>query len=359
MNERVPGFDEPNDSAESRKSGRPEKSRLTTADHRTRKLQVEVAHLVGPGSLRVRNGMPHWRPVTGPELSLHPERLRTVLVHGVADLTGKALRLLWRHGVQVSFVGRRFPELTGRIAPPSSAPALACWQHWAVRDPNFVLEQARWIVGQKLSSVAKAAAAKARRGNPSLAAVRSKACAACERLASHHSLAALRGVEGAVAAAWYSALRPLIPGKKFVRAYHPPPDPVNAMLSLGYMLMLARVEATASGVGLDPVVGVLHQIRAGRPALACDLMEPLRADVDLMVVGMVRQKRFGEADFSGDCNKGVRLRRSSYRRFLHAFEERYHAQRQDGSSGEQVVALVETFARAVRGWRRNQQSEDK
>ena len=99
---------------------------------------AEMAHLVGPGVLRVRNRMPCWEPLAGQPLLLHPERLATLVVHGSADMTAAALRLLWRHGVQLSFLNRWGNRLLGRVSPPADrAPALACWQHWAVADPQF------------------------------------------------------------------------------------------------------------------------------------------------------------------------------------------------------------------------------
>ena len=49
------------------------------------------------------------------------------------------------------------------------------------------------------------------------------------------------------------------------------------MLSFLYALVRAECDAALEGVGLDPQVGYLHALRPGRPALALDLMEELRA----------------------------------------------------------------------------------
>ena len=60
------------------------------------------------------------------------------------------------------------------------------------------------------------------------------------------------------------------------RNRRPPRDPVNAMLSLAYSLLVKDLTVTVAAVGFDPFLGFYHQPRYGRPALALDLMEPFR-----------------------------------------------------------------------------------
>ena len=110
--------------------------------------------------------------------------------------------------------------------------------------------------------------------------------------------------------------------------------------------------AEIAATGLDPLVGVYHQPRAGKPALACDLMEPFRAPlVDQLVLAQVRKGIFRREHFT-DSDKGVRLRPDDFRRFLKAFEERFAA-----SSGQSFAArvrsTVEQFAADVRKWARD------
>jgi CRISPR-associated endonuclease Cas1 len=60
------------------------------------------------------------------------------------------------------------------------------------------------------------------------------------------------------------------------RNRRPPVDPVNALLSFAYTLLVRAWTVTLSAVGFDPYRGFYHQPRYGRPALALDLMEPFR-----------------------------------------------------------------------------------
>ena len=52
------------------------------------------------------------------------------------------------------------------------------------------------------------------------------------------------------------------------RNRRPPTDPVNAMLSLSYALLVRLFSNTISSTGLDPYLGLYHRPRHNRPALA-------------------------------------------------------------------------------------------
>jgi CRISPR-associated endonuclease Cas1 len=119
------------------------------------------------------------------------------------------------------------------------------------------------------------------------------------------------------------------------------------------MLLLSRVEAQAAAVGLDPLVGVYHQPRAGKPALACDLIEPLRVPlVDQLVLGQVRQGFFQTQHFYHTA-RGVRLHKDHFRRFLEAFEQRYTSQPTHETFESQARRIVAEFAAGVRHWARS------
>jgi CRISP-associated protein Cas1 len=64
--------------------------------------------------------------------------------------------------------------------------------------------------------------------------------------------------------------------------------PVNAMLNYAYAVLESQVRITTLSQGLDPTVGYLHACRPGCAALVCHLMEPLRSQVDCLVLDFVR-----------------------------------------------------------------------
>ena len=116
-----------------------------------------------------------------------------------------------------------------------------------------------------------------------------------------NNLDSLRGFEGKAGAYYFGAWRVLAP-KGFTfngRAYYPPPDPINSMLSFGYALLTKDVITAIQLVGLDPYIGFFHAVQDGRPSLALDLMEEFRVIiVDRMVLTLLKQRQITPADFN-------------------------------------------------------------
>jgi CRISPR-associated endonuclease Cas1 len=57
-------------------------------------------------------------------------------------------------------------------------------------------------------------------------------------------------------------------------------NPPNAMLNYLYALLESEARLALAALGLDPGIGVLHNDTRTRDSLACDLMEPVRPQVD-------------------------------------------------------------------------------
>lgn len=137
------------------------------------------------------------------------------------------------------------------------------------------------------------------------------------RLSSRSSsIASVRGFEGAAAAAYFQGLRACFPPSlEFTaRRRRPPPDPVNACLSLGYTLLHADAVAVCHGAGLDPMLGLFHEPSFGRESLAADVIESLRPRIDEWVWGMFRERKLTRSAFHDD-NGAVLLGKAGRRRF--------------------------------------------
>lgn len=106
------------------------------------------------------------------------------------------------------------------------------------------------------------------------------------------------------------------------RNRRPPRDPVNALLSLGYSLLTKDLTVTCYAVGFDPMVGFYHQPRHGRPALALDLMEPMRPlIVDSAVLSAVNTRMISGRDFVL-AGRSVSLTATGRKNFFRAYESR-------------------------------------
>ncbi len=124
-----------------------------------------------------------------------------------------------------------------------------------------------------------------------------------EELAIAVNLDEIRGIEGMAASEYFAVFNQLIVDQKedFVfneRNRRPPLDPVNALLSFIYTLLVHDVRSALETVGLDPTVGFLHRDRPGRPGLALDLMEEFRPVIaDRLVLSLINRRQVAPNGF--------------------------------------------------------------
>jgi CRISPR/Cas system-associated endonuclease Cas1 len=150
---------------------------------------------------------------------------------------------------------------------------------------------------------------------------------AIEPIERTEKIDSLRGLEGAGSAAYFGVFGQLIRGSGFgfeTRNRRPPLDPVNALLSFGYALLLHDVQSAVNIVGFDPYLGYLHTERYGRPSLALDLMEEFRPlVVDSMVLAAINRRVLVVEDFVTEPISGaVSLTPEGRKKFLRAYEQR-------------------------------------
>jgi len=134
----------------------------------------------------------------------------------------------------------------------------------------------------------------------------------------------VRGIEGDAARLYFRAVGRVIEEREFgfsARTRRPPRDPVNAMLGFCYGMLVTECIGAAQSVGLDHQIGFLHQPRAGRPSLALDLAEELRAATDRFVVSRIRRGQVDRADFTRTPGGGCYLNDDGRERLIAAWED--------------------------------------
>ncbi len=105
------------------------------------------------------------------------------------------------------------------------------------------------------------------------------------------SAESLLGLEGMAARTYFEGFFELLRGRHEFdvtgRNRRPPRDPVNAVLSFVYSLLVKELTIVLQAVGFDPLLGVFHRPRFARPGLALDCAEeyrPLLADSTVLMV---------------------------------------------------------------------------
>ena len=180
---------------------------------------------------------------------------------------------------------------------------------------------------------------------------------AMEACAGAATVASLDGFEGTAARAYFDSAMGFNksdmqwPGRR----QHPATDPLNALLSLGYTLIMHELTGLLEGAGLDPYIGYLHQPDRGRPSLALDLMEPFRHPLaDRLTLALVNREMIQAGDFHADSERpGVFLKPQALRKYFGEWE-RWMLDRspETGLKGtrwrEALKAEVEKLAAALR-----------
>ena len=141
------------------------------------------------------------------------------------------------------------------------------------------------------------------------------------------SLQTLLGIEGAGASVYFSNFGEMIRSDEGAfdfrtRNRRPPRDPVNAVLSFLYSMLIKQALVSAIAVGFDPYMGFYHQPKYGKPALALDLAEEFRPIVaDSAALTLFNNSELAPGDFVARSGS-VALTDTGRKAVIRAFERR-------------------------------------
>lgn len=250
--------------------------------------------------------------------------LQRVFMRGNVTLDSSLLGKLGNHGVGVVILSGRKAEPTLFLPRPHNDATRRLAQFREACDADRCLAISRRVVWDKLTAQmgflkskldtrpdARYEISRALRGLGGM----------LEQVAGIAGVAELRGLEGASANLYFSALAALAPASLNFhgRNRRPPRDPLNAVLSLGYTLLHAEAILAAHAVGLDPWVGFYHAPAFGRESLASDLVEAQRPRVDAWALALFNKQTLRAEDFS-TSQEGCFLGKAGRERFYHAWE---------------------------------------
>ena len=255
-------------------------------------------------------------------------KVSSVVLVGNVGVTTPAIAFLLDNGIELVYLNSQ-GKLRGRLigATPLNI-ALRQTQYAKMQESAFALAVSRAVVEGKLTNYRTLAQRWGReRGDDAFRTAAEALATHIDAVAGAADLAALRGVEGAGSKVYFGALRAALRGPWTFekRARRPPPDPVNALLSLGYTLLGENIFSALEIVGLDPYAGFFHADAYGRPALALDLVEEFRGVIaDLVALMLVNKRVLDQKDFrEEDAERGgVYLSERGLRKYLHYYTVR-------------------------------------
>jgi CRISPR-associated endonuclease Cas1/CRISPR-associated protein Cas4 len=266
-----------------------------------------------------------------------------LVLMGAVDVTAPILHELMRREIPVSWYTGGGWFLGHTTGTGHRNVELRTAQYRASFDPAFSLRFARGLVASKLRN-GRTLLRRNWRGEPSgdagdgpsgesprvpdavLGGLQRSARAAAEA----KDLSELLGVEGNGAAIYFGAFgatlrteADAVGGFDFRnRNRRPPTDPVNAILSFLYALLVRELNVILSAVGFDSYRGFYHQPRYGRPALALDMMEPFRPLIaDSVALTAINNGEVKPGDFVY-AGRACALAGSGRKKVIAAFERR-------------------------------------
>ncbi|MCB0086005.1 MAG: CRISPR-associated endonuclease Cas1 [Caldilineaceae bacterium] len=265
-------------------------------------------------------------------LATQPVRdLEQLVLYGNVQLTTPAAALLLRHDVHVIFLGR-YGDYRGTLLHQGSKFARLRHRQLLLSSRSDEMRQvAVQIVRAKLRHQRDLLQTLAEQVGSQSAGALQAAAQGIEQMRkacpSAGTLDAVRGFEGKGSAFYFGGMRTLLDKSWSFerRAYYPPPDPFNALLSFGYGLLRKDIEATAHLVGLDPYLGCLHEMEMSRPSLVLDLMEEFRPLlVDRATLDLVLGEKITPAEFTftGRQDRPVELGEKLLPLVINAYETR-------------------------------------
>lgn len=228
-----------------------------------------------------------------------------IVTFGYMGASPGLMHLCGEYGVSLTFLSPS-GKYIGKFQGPIKGNVLLRTKQWDMAaDARQALSISRIFIGGKIQNYRNILARFLRdNGNSdpvSAAAEYLKRCK--QRVLNVPDLDQVRGIEGDAASCYFDVLPHLILNQKNDfpfngRNRRPPKDAVNAMLSFAYTLISSDVMAALETIGLDPYIGFLHTLRPGRPSLALDLMEELRAYLgDRLVLSLINRRQVTKTDF--------------------------------------------------------------
>jgi CRISPR-associated protein Cas1 len=234
-------------------------------------------------------------------LDIPADKVEGVLVFGNVQFTTQAAQLLLNQGVEMALFTRHGRLLGQLTSPFTKNITLRQAQYAKSGDPRFALAFCKAIIEAKVSnSLELIREFSHNHPETALSEETSQIATLLPRVGEALDLSRILGLEGASSHSYFQAFGKMIRHSfNFEgRIRRPAPDPVNALLSLGYTMLYNEICSLLDGMGFDPYLGFYHQPRYGHATLASDLMEEFRSPLtDRFTLGVVNNRIFQEGDF--------------------------------------------------------------
>ncbi len=274
---------------------------------------------------------------------LPKELLESITIFGNSSITTPCMQECLRRGITLNYFSGK-GAYYGKLSSTRHVNGERLKsQIYACDDPSFCLVMAKRIITAKIRNQCVILRRYQRNQQTNVDAHIQTMKQLEHRIERAQETDELMGIEGMAARTYFSVLSALVrPEFAFQgRNRQPPRDAFNAMLSLGYTLLMYEIYAEIESRGMNPYIGFYHQLHNGHPALASDLMEEWRAVVvDSVVMSLIQGNEIQPEHFEADAESGgILLTPQGMRIFIRKMEVKF------GSSAKYLKNMSSTLRR--------------
>lgn len=260
----------------------------------------------------------------GVSRSIPVETLEGITLLAPAQLTTQCMETCMKKGIDVVFFSKG-GHYFGRLTATGYQKAGLQRRQAKLYHSDFAIDLSRRMVAAKLNNQAVMLRRYARNHAVDVNREVMHIQWAKERAASEQAIPEIMGYEGHGAKSYFKGLSRCVDSDFAFsgRSRRPPRDPFNALISLGYAILLNELYGEIESHGLNPYFGFMHQDAEKHPTLASDLMEEWRAVlVDSLAMSLLNGHELAVGDFESDDAGGCYLTKKGLAVFLNKMEKK-------------------------------------
>ncbi len=313
------------------------------------KKHLNTLYVTSPDAYLKKEGMTFVVELDGKKAMQAPlHTVENIVCFGFKPITPALMEYCAMNNVTISYLSQ-FGKFLASVHGPQRGNVLLRKAQYAMHDSEKAsLSVARHIVAAKITNSRNLLLRHMR--NHDTGENESEIRLAVNELARNlnavetaDSLDSLRGHEGESASIYFGCFDRLITSQKDTLCFNgrnkrPPLDPVNALLSFVYMLMVNDIRSALETTGLDVQVGFLHRLRPGRPSLALDLMEEVRAYIaDRVVLNLINLRQINYNDFECLETGEIRIKDKARKEVLVSYQKKKDEEIEHPFIGEKIT----------------------
>lgn len=257
--------------------------------------------------------------------SLPIENLEAIYLFSSVQITSQCVIECLKKGINISYFSKNGAYF-GRTQSTGHINVKRQRKQAALYNSDFALNLGKNIIKGKLNNQIVVLRRYARRSNQEIDEQIKGIKISYRKIETCKTIQELIGYEGNAARLYFNALALLV-DKQFYfkgRSRRPPKDEFNAMLSLGYSILMNEIYSKIENKGLNPYFGFIHRDNEKHPTLVSDMIEEWRAViVDSLVMSLANGHEIFKENFTQNEElNGYYLNKDGLKIFLNKYDNK-------------------------------------